>query len=91
MSQSCKTIHCYQQSKGRAGEVKAEERSTSCIFSIKKQCYKKNQLYKTAKKELNNDPDDEDKHEVEKHFHTTVNFLCQKYGKMKKQVGYESE
>ena len=26
-----------------------------------------------------------------KNFCTTVNFLCQKYEKMKKQVGYESE
>ena len=51
----------------------------------------KNQLYKTAKKELEDDPNDEDKHEAEKHFRTTVNFLCQKYEKMKKQVGYESE
>ena len=41
--------------------------------------------------ELEDDPDDVDKHKAEKHFWTTVNFLCQKYEKMKKQVGYGSE
>ena len=72
-------------------ERSKQERSTSCISSIKNNVFEKNQLYKTAKKELDNDPDDEDKHEAEKHFHTTVNFLCQEYEKRKKQVGYESE
>ena len=44
-----------------------------------------------AKKELEDDPDDVDKHESKKHFRTSVNFLRQKYEKTKKQVGYESE
>ena len=44
-----------------------------------------------AKKELEDDPDDVDKHKAEKHFRTSVNFLHQKYEKMKKQVGYENE
>ena len=53
--------------------------------------FEKNQQHKTAKKELQDDPDDVDKVEAEKHFQTTVNFLRQKYEQMKKQVGYESE
>ena len=73
-------------------ERSKQERDQLVVFlQLKNDVFEKNQLYKTAKKELDNDPDDEDKHEAEKHFHTTVNFLCQKYEKMKKQVGYESE
>ena len=53
--------------------------------------FKKNQQHKTAKKELEDDPDDVDKVEAEKHIRTTVNFLRLKYENMKKQVGYESE
>ena len=49
MSQSCKIIHCYQQSKGRAGEVKAGERSTSCISSIKKQCFQEKPAIQNSK------------------------------------------
>ena len=73
-------------------ERSKQERDQLVVFlQLKNDVFKKNQLYKTAKKELEDDPNDEDKHEAEKHFHTTVNFLCQKYEKMKKQVGYESE
>ena len=73
-------------------ERSKQERDELVVFlQLKNNVFEKNQLYKTAKKELDSDPDDEDKHEVEKHFHTTVNFLHQKYEKMKKQVGYESE
>ena len=65
----------------RDGELTAQRLQGRCI-----ECGKK-----TAKKELEDNPDDVDKHEAEKHFWTTVNFLCQKYEKMKKQVGYQSE
>ena len=60
-------------------------------MQLKNDVFEKKQLYKTAKKELEDDPDDADKHEAEKHFRTTVNFLHQKYEKMKKQVGYKSK
>ena len=72
-------------------ERSKQERDQLVVFFKKNDAVQKNQLYKTAKKELEDDPDDEGKHEAEKHFCTTVNFLCQKYEKMKKQVGYESE
>ena len=73
-------------------ERSKQERDQLVVFlQLKNDMFEKNQLHKTAKKELEDDPDDVDKHEAEKHFQTTVNFLCQKYEKMKKQVGYESE
>ena len=73
-------------------ERSKQERDQLAVFlQLKNDVLEKNQLHKTAKKELADDPDDVDKHEAEKHFWTTVNFLCQKYEKMKKQVGYESE
>ena len=73
-------------------ERSKQERDQLVVFlQLKNNVFEKNQLYDTAKKVLDDDPDDEDKHEAEKHFHTTVIFVCQKYEKMKKQVGYESE
>ena len=36
------------------------------FLQLKNNVFKKNQLYKTAKKELDGDPDEEDKLEVEK-------------------------
>ena len=73
-------------------ERSKQERDQLFVFlQLKNDVFKKNKLHKTAKKELEDDPDDVDKHEAEKHFQTTVNFLYQKYEKMKKQVGYESE
>ena len=73
-------------------ERSKQERDQLVVYlQLKNDVFKKNQLYKTAKKELDNDPDNEDKNEAEKHFCTAVNFLHQKYEKMKKQVGYESE
>ena len=69
-----------------------QERDQLVVFlKLKNDVFEKNQLHKTAKKELEDDPDDIHKHKVKKHFWTTVNFLCQKYEKMKKQVCYESE
>ena len=69
-----------------------QERDQLVVFlQLKNDVFEKNQLHKTAKKELEDDPDDVDMHEAEKHFRTTVNFLCQKYEKMEKQVGYESK
>ena len=81
----------YRIIKEERERLKLERDQLAVFLQLKNDVFEKNQLYKTAKKELDDDPDDEDKHEVEKHFRTTVNFLCQKYEKMKKQVGYESE
>ena len=73
-------------------ERSKQERDQLVVFSqLKNDVFEKNHLHKTAKKELEDDPDDVDKHEAEKHFCTTVNFLHQKYEKMKKQAGYKSE
>ena len=73
-------------------ERSKQERDQLVVFlQLKNDVFEKNQLHKTVQKELEDDPDDVDKHEAEKHFQTTVNFLCQKYEKRKKQVGYESE
>ena len=73
-------------------ERSKQERDQLVVFlQLKNDVFEKNQLHKTAKKELEDDPDDVDKHEAEKDFRTTVNFLRQKYEKMKKQVGYKSE
>ena len=73
-------------------ERSKQERDQLVVFlQLKNNVFEKNEQYKTVKKELEDDPNDEDKHEAEKHFCTTVNSLCQKYEKMKKQVGYESE
>ena len=73
-------------------ERSKQERDQLAVFlQLKNDVFKKNQQHKTAKKELEDDPDDVDKIEAEKHFRTTVNFLRQKYEKMKKQVGYKSE
>ena len=73
-------------------ERSKQERDQLVVFlQLKNDVFEKNQLYKAAKKELEDDPNDEDKDEAKKHFKTTVNFLCQKYEKMKKQVGYESK
>ena len=73
-------------------ERSKQERDQLAVFlQLKNDVFEKNQQHKTAKKELEDDPDDVDKNEAEKHFRTTVNFLCQKYEKMKKQVGYKSE
>ena len=70
-------------------ERSKQERDQLAVFlQLKNDVFKKNQQHKTAKKELEDDPDDVDKNEAEKHFQTTVNFLRQKYEKMKKQVGY---
>ena len=71
--------------------LKQERDQLAVFLQLKNDVFEKNQLHKTAKKELEDDPDDVDKNEAEKHFQTTVNFLRQKYEKMKKQVGYESE
>ena len=72
-------------------ERSKQERDQLVVFyQLKNNVFETNQLHKTAKKELEDDPDDVDKHEAEKHFRTTVNFLCQKYEK-KKQVGYNVE
>ena len=60
-------------------------------MQLKNDVFEKKQLYRMAEKELEDDPDDVDKHEAEKHFRTSVNFLCQKYEKMKKQGGYKSK
>ena len=73
-------------------ERSKQERDQLVVFlQSKNNVFEKNQLHKTAKKELEDDPDDVDKHEAKKDFRTTVNFLHQKYEKMKKQVGYKSE
>ena len=73
-------------------ERSKQERDQLAVFlKLKNDMFEKNQQHKTAKKELEDDPDDVDKNEAEKHFRTTVNFLRQKYEKMKKQVGYDSE
>ena len=73
-------------------ERSKQERDRLAVFlQLKNDVFEKNQQHKTAKKELQDDPDDVDKIEAEKHYRTTVNFLRQKYEKMKKQVGYESE
>ena len=73
-------------------ERSKQERDQLAVFlQLKNDVFEKNQQHKTAKKELQDDPDDVDKVEAEKHFRTTVNFLRQKYEQMKKQVGYESE
>ena len=73
-------------------ERSKQERDQLAVFlQLKNDMFEKNQQHKTAKKELEDDPDDVDKNEAEKHFRTTVNFLRQKYEKMKKQVGYDSE
>ena len=73
-------------------ERSKQERDQLVVFlQLKNDVFEKNQLHKTAKKELEDDPDDVNKHEAKKHFQATVNFLCQKYEKMKKQEGYESE
>ena len=73
-------------------ERSKQERDQLAVFlQLKNDVFEKNQQHKTAKKELEDDPDDVDKNEAEKHFWTTVNFLPQKYDKTKKQVGYESE
>ena len=73
-------------------ERSKQERDQLAVFlQLKNNVFEKNQQHKTAKKELQDDPEDVDKVEAEKHFRTTVNFLRQKYEQMKKQVGYESE
>ena len=47
-------------------ERSKQERDQLAVFlQLKNDVFEKNQLYKTAKKELDNDPDDEDKHEAE--------------------------
>ena len=47
-------------------ERSKQERDQLVVFlQLKNDVFEKNQLYKTAKKELDNDPDDEDKHEAE--------------------------
>ena len=71
--------------------LKQERDQLAVFLQLKNDMFEKNRLHKTAKKELEDDPEDVDKNEADKHFWTTVNFLCQKYEKMKKQVGYESE
>ena len=73
-------------------ERSKQERDQLAVFlQLKNDVFEKNQLHKTSKKELEDDPDDVNKNEAEKHFWTTVNFLRQKHEKMKKQVGYKSE
>ena len=73
-------------------ERSKQERDQLAVFlQLKNDVFEKNQQHKTAKKELEDDPDDVDKNEAEKHFWTTVNFLRRKYEEMKKQVGYKSE
>ena len=71
--------------------LKQERDQLAVFLQLKNDVLEKNQLHKTAKNELEDDPDDVDKHEANKHFQTTVNFIRQKYEKMKKQVGYKSE
>ena len=70
---------------------KQERDQLVVLLRLKNDVFEKNQLHKTAKNEFEDDPDNVDKHKAEKYFQTTVNFLRQKYEKMKKQVGYESE
>ena len=73
-------------------ERSKQERDQLAVFlQLKNDVFERNQLHKTTKKELEDDPDDVDKHKAEKHFRTIVNFQCQKYEKIKKKVGYESE
>ena len=75
----------------KSGRGRNEKEINWLYFTIKNDVFEKNKQHKTAKKELEDDPDDVDKNEAEKHFWTTVYFLRQKYEKMKKQVGYKSE
>ena len=50
-------------------ERSKQERDQLVVFlQLKNNVFEKNQLYKTAKKELEDNPNDEDKHEAEKHF-----------------------
>ena len=53
-------------------ERSKQERDQLVVFlQLKNNVFEKNQLYKTAKKELEDDPDDEDKHEVETFLHNS--------------------
>ena len=50
-------------------ERSKQERDQLLVFmQLKNDVFEKNQLYKTAKKELEDNPDDADKHEVKKTF-----------------------
>ena len=56
-------------------ERSKQERDQLLVFmQLKNDMFETTQLYKMAKKELEDDPDDVDKQEAEKHFQTSVNY-----------------
>ena len=72
MMDSCTNIAKSFVSINKAKEewerLKQERDQLVLFLQLKNDVLKKNQLHKTAKKELEDDPDDVDKHEAEKHF-----------------------